>query len=76
MGGYIELQQDPSQPPTVVCKNGSSVGICTCCTHVFCKFRADLHAQWVIIDKTSASELGRKFIKSELLVGIVEFYVL
>ncbi len=26
-----------SQPPTVVCKNGSSVGTCTCCMHVFAR---------------------------------------
>ncbi len=37
-------------------------------THV-CTFGADLYAQSVIINKISASELSRKFIKSALLVG-------
>ncbi len=40
-------------------QNGSSVGIRTRCIHVF----ACLYAQSVIIDKISASELSRKFIK-------------
>ncbi len=34
-----------------------------------CTFAADLHAQSVIINKVSASELRRKFIESALLVG-------
>ena len=50
-------------------QNGSSVGICTHRVHVFCTFGSDLHAQSVLIDEISASELSRKFIKSELLVG-------
>ncbi len=32
-------------------------------------WRADLHAQSVLINKISASELSRKFIKSALVVG-------
>ncbi len=35
----------------------------------FCTLGNDLHAQLVIINKISASELRRKFIKSALLVG-------
>ncbi len=35
----------------------------------FCTLGADLHAQSVLIDKISASQLSRKFIKSALLVG-------
>ncbi len=35
----------------------------------FCTFPTDLYAQSVIINKISASELSRKFIKSALLVG-------
>ncbi len=35
----------------------------------FCTFGGDLHAQLVFINKTSASELSRKLIKSALLVG-------
>ncbi len=42
------------------------------CLHVaymFLTFGADLHAQSVLINKISASELRQKFIKSALLVG-------
>ncbi len=35
----------------------------------FCTFAVDLYAQLVLINKISASELSRKFIKSKLLVG-------
>ncbi len=31
-------------------QNGSSVGICTRCVHIFARFDADLHAQSVIIN--------------------------
>ena len=34
--------------------------------HVFASFGADLHAQSMLINKISASELGRKFVKSGL----------
>ncbi len=37
----------------------------------FCTFGTDLHAQSVLINKISASELSQKFIKSALLVGCV-----
>ena len=36
---------------------------------LFCMFGADLCAQSVLLNKISASELSRKFIKSALLVG-------
>ncbi len=36
----------------------------------FCMFSADLYAQSALINKISASELSRKFIKSVLLVGV------
>ena len=43
------------------------------CVHiaynVFVRFGTDLHAQSVLIDKVSASELRRKFIKVALSVG-------
>ena len=39
-----------------------------------CTFGANLHAQSVISDKVSASELSRKFIKSALLVGEVVLF--
>ncbi len=50
-------------------ENGMSVGICTHCIPVFARWAPDLHAQSVIINKISASELSQKFIKSALLVG-------
>ncbi len=51
-------------------QNGTSVGINNaCCIYVFCTFGADLYAQSVLINKISASELSRKFMKSALLVG-------
>ncbi len=42
---------------------------CTQRMRVFKRVRADLHAQSEIINKFSASELSRKFIKVVLLVG-------
>ncbi len=36
-----------------------------------CTFGADSYAQWVLINKISASEFSRKFIKCALLVGYV-----
>ncbi len=62
-----------SQPPTVACKNGSSVRICMRCMHVLARFASILYAQTVLIDKISASELRRKFIKSALLVGCASY---
>ncbi len=53
-------------------KGGMQYGIYTHCIHVFCTFGADLYPQSVLIDKMSASELSRKFVKSALLVGILE----
>ncbi len=50
-------------------QNGSSVGICTHCMHVFCTFGTDLYAQSVLNNKISALEITRKFIKRALLVG-------
>ena len=51
-------------------QNGSSVGTYTRrCLHIFRTFGTDLHAQSVLINKISASELRRKFIKGPLLVG-------
>ena len=38
-----------------------------------CTFGADLHAQSVLIDRISASEFSRKFIKSALLVGYYNY---
>ncbi len=36
----------------------------------FCTFGTDLYAQSVLVNKISASEISRKFIKSALLVGL------
>ncbi len=59
-----------TQPPMVVCKNGSSVGIRTRCTHAFLHVSTPIcMLRRCLSTKTSASELGRKFIKSALLVG-------
>ena len=40
------------------------------CIHIAYTFGTDLNAQSVLINKTSASELSRKLIKSALLVGL------
>ena len=52
-------------------QNGSSVGIYyTQCIHVFARLAPiGMLSRSVIINKISASELSRKFIKSALLVG-------
>ncbi len=52
-------------------QNGSSVGICTHCTHFFARLAQNLYAQSVLISKISALELSRKFINDLLLVGRV-----
>ncbi len=39
--------------------------------HIFARLPPDLHAQSAFINKISASELTRKFIKSALIVGWV-----
>ncbi len=44
--------------------------LCSC----FCTFGTDLCARSVLINKISASELRRKFIKSALLVGRIVFF--
>ena len=49
-------------------QNGSPVGICTQCIR-FHTFGVDFYAQSVLINKISASELGRKLIKVALVVG-------
>ena len=64
----------PTHPPNrqrVVCQVEGSVGTCSLCTHVFARPCADLHAQSVLANKISASELSRKSIKSALLVGTI-----
>ncbi len=50
-------------------QNGSSIEICTQCTHIFARLAADSHAQSGLVGKISATDLMRKFIKSALLVG-------
>ncbi len=58
-----------TQPPNGGMQNGSSVGICTRCIHVFAHFGVNLYAQLVLSSKISALELRKKFIESALLVG-------
>ena len=59
-----------AQPPTVACKNGSSVGTRTRCTHVFSHVPRRLcMLSRCLVTRISASELSRKFIKSALSVG-------
>ncbi len=53
-------------------QNGNSVGMFTHRVHILARFGADSHAQSVLINKISASELSRKFIKSALSVGLEE----
>ncbi len=47
------------------------------CIHIaymfFCSFDANLYTQSMLINKISASQLSRKFIKSALLVGKLHF---
>ena len=61
------LPTDPTQPPTVVCKMEAQLNYIHIAYTFFCTFGADLHAQ--LINKISASELSRKFIKSVMSVG-------
>ena len=59
-----------AQPATLARKNGSSVGTCTCCVHVFFHVLVPICmlSRW-LSTKISASELRRKFLKVALLVG-------
>ena len=59
----------PTQPPTVACKmEAQSEYAHVACTS--CALLAPIsHAQPVLVDRVSASELGRKSIKSALSVG-------
>ncbi len=66
---WLNALQEPYPTTNVGMQNGRSVGTCTHCVHVFARLGADLHAQSVLIDKISASELTRTFIGSALLVG-------
>ncbi len=52
-------------------QNGSSAGIYTHRTQVCARLAPDLHAQSVLINEISASELRRKFFKNVLLVGLL-----
>ncbi len=58
-----------TQPPMGVCKMEAQLEyVCTRCILILACLGADLHAQSVLSNKISASELKRKFIKSALLV--------
>ncbi len=58
-----------TQPAMVVCKNGSSVGTRTRCTHVFARLAPICMLSRCLSTKISAAELSRKFIQCALLVG-------
>ena len=59
----------PNQQWHVACKMESSGGIYSHCTHIFaCLAPICMISRW-LVNKISASELSRKFIKSALLVG-------
>ncbi len=55
-------------------QNRGSVGACYTLRTRFRTFCVDLYAQSVLVDKISASELSRKFIKSAVLVGYYRKY--
>ena len=67
-----------TQPPSVGCKMESPLEYLhiSSSINVFAHFGANLYAQSVFINKISASELSRKFIKSALLVGSACYYQL
>ncbi len=50
-------------------QNGSSVGIRTCCVHVFARSAPIFMLSRCLLTEFCASELSRKFVKSVLLVG-------
>ena len=60
----VESPSFPSQPPTVVCKMEALLEYVRVAYTFFCTFGADVYAQSALINKISASELSRKFIKS------------
>ncbi len=64
-----EVMHSGTQPPTVARKmEAQSENVHVACTFLT-RFGTDSYAQSVHINKISASELSRKFIKSALLVG-------
>ncbi len=63
------MEEGVSQPATVACKNGSSVGMRTFFLHVLAPTRV-LGSR--LLSKIFASELRRKSVKSALLVGFCD----
>ncbi len=61
----------PTQPATVACKMEAQLEYVHVAYMFFCTLGADLHAQSVLVNKISASELSRKLIETALLVGPV-----
>ena len=51
-------------------QNGTSVGECTGCIHVFERLAPICMLSRCLVTKISASELSRRFVKSALLVGV------
>ncbi len=61
---FPHYRPDPTRPPTVACKSGSSVGTRTRRVHIFARFwRRFARSVGCSSTKISASELSRKFIK-------------
>ncbi len=61
--------ENTTQPLIVVCKMETQLAYIYTLHTRFCMFGADFHAQSVLSNKISASELCPRFIKSALLVG-------
>ena len=61
--------KDDCQTTNGYVQNGISVGICTHCIHVFAHWALICMLSKCLFKKNYASELSRKFIRSELLVG-------
>ena len=67
----VEEEEERENPTTNGgMQHGNSVAIRTRCMHVSARTEAISHAQSVLIDEISASELRRKFVRSALLVGL------
>ncbi len=67
--------RERTQPPTVACKNGSSVGIRTRCTHFFSCFAPTCELVRCLLTKFLRRSSVGKSIKSALLVGEASSYM-
>ncbi len=67
----IAERRGEPQPATVACKTEAQSERARVSYAFLARFGADSHARSALVDKTSASELSRKFIKGALSVGRV-----